>query len=1224
MALITIREQSAPANGSNGSSPIPAVVSIDHGPEYSVTMSAPFDAEQEGELEWYFEEHLHLPFLEGKRAEQAAASIQVYGEHLFKQLFADQDLYAEYKQCSQNGPDTLQLEIVGSPSFHRLHWEALRDPRWPQPLALHTPVIRKNTIPAPTRAQVRPSPTINVLIVVARPFGNRDVGYRTISRPLVEALRQSQVPVQIDILRPGTYKALDQHLRESTNRYGNGYYHVIHFDVHGAVLAYDAIEKGQQANHYLYGNPYGRKPIQQYEGRRAFLFLEDEQQNKADPVEAQALADLLIYHQIPIAILNACQSGKETGSSESSLGNRLMQAGVQLVLGMGYSVTVSAAALMMPTLYSKLFDKYDLAGAISYARQELYNRKERRAYFDQEIELEDWLLPVIFQNQPLRLTTREFTKDEADQYYTEEANRYSPTQPTYGFVGRDLDILQVEKQLLTKRNLLLIRGMGGAGKTTLLQHLGWWWQTTGFIKQVFYFGYDERAWTQQQIVTAIARQLYGEIEYLKDFQPLNPKAQQARLVQRLRAERHLLILDNLESITGSHMAIQHTLPAEEQAALHTFLKALAGGRTLVLLGSRSSEEWLAKEIFDDALYDLGGLDSEAASTLADRILEKYGKTAYREQEDMRHLIKLLDGFPLALEVVLANLQRQTPTEVLTALQSGDVSLNTGDSEERTKNILRCIDYSHSNLSPDAQSLLVCLAPFTSVLNARLLDAYTDHLKQQSALSALPFERWQEVIQEAKNWGLLSADPNKPDYLHIQPTLPYFLRVHLNTPEQEAMRTAIETVFRELYTLIGKAICDLLESKKSEERALGQISANLEYENLVTALKQALATQNSILYLHSALSSYLDMTQDQRRGLELGQTVLKSLEAYPGEKLKGRSGAELIGVIDNIAERQLLLKQYDLAETSFQKALSLWLENTYYGEDTIRQKMSASIYHRLGIVAQEKRQFEQAEQYYQQALRIRIDFNDRYGQADTYHQLGRIAGEQRQYKQAERYYQQALQIYIDFNDRYEQAGTYHQLGIVAHEQQQFEQAKLYYQQALQIYIEFNERYTQARTYYQLGKVALDQRQFEQAEQYYQQVLQICIEFNDRYGQARPYHCLGIVAQERRQFEQAEQYCRQALQIYIDFNDRYEQAGPYYQLGRVAQEQQRWDKAQAFFLQALEIWVSYKDSYKRSLALWSLAQLWKATGGKDIPAAVAAILKCTHDEVEAGLRQVMEEE
>jgi len=77
----------------------------------------------------------------------------------------------------------------------------------------------------------------------------------------------------------------------------------------------------------------------------------------------------------------------------------------------------------------------------------------------------------------------------------------------------------------------------------------------------------------------------------------------------------------------------------------------------------------------------------------------------REDTDLQHLLKLLGGFPLALEVVLPNLARQTPTEVLEALQAGNLNINVGDSEKRTGNILRCIDYSHSNLSPEVQDLL---------------------------------------------------------------------------------------------------------------------------------------------------------------------------------------------------------------------------------------------------------------------------------------------------------------------------------------------------------------------------------------------------------------------------------------------------------------------------------------------------------------------------------------
>src|SRR3712207_6973669 len=47
-------------------------------------------------------------------------------------------------------------------------------------------------------------------------------------------------------------------------------------------------------------------------------------------------------------------------------------------------------------------------------------------------------------------------------------------------------------------------------------------------------------------------------------------------------------------------------------------------------------------------------------------------------------------------------------------------------------------------------------------------------------------------------------------------------------------------------------------------------------------------------------------------------------------------------------------------------------------------------------------------------------------------------EQRQWGQAEQYYQQALQIFIEYNDRYAQAKTYHQLGIVAQAQRQWAQ------------------------------------------------------------------------------------------------------------------------------------------------------------------------------------------
>ncbi len=94
---------------------------------------------------------------------------------------------------------------------------------------------------------------------------------------------------------------------------------------------------------------------------KAFLAFEDDGAlaiMAANPISAEAseIASLLLQYRIPIVILNACQSGKQSGASETSLAAKLLEAGAQTVLGMGYSVTVSAAEKMIPELYRRLFD----------------------------------------------------------------------------------------------------------------------------------------------------------------------------------------------------------------------------------------------------------------------------------------------------------------------------------------------------------------------------------------------------------------------------------------------------------------------------------------------------------------------------------------------------------------------------------------------------------------------------------------------------------------------------------------------------------------------------------------------------------------------------------------------------------------------------------------------------------------------------------------------------
>ncbi|MEM9275110.1 MAG: CHAT domain-containing protein, partial [Cyanobacteria bacterium P01_F01_bin.143] len=419
-------------------------------------------------------------------------------------------------------------------------------------------------------------------------------------------------------------EALERHL-ESKGK-GSGYYHIVHFDVHGALKSYANYKKGVESNRYIYYGRFGRGKIAEYEGLKAFLALEGETKGEYDLVEATEISNLLAGKGIPVCILNACQSAKQIFQSDSvenqetSLGSRLMNAGMQMVVAMRYSVTVTAAEIMMAKIYQHLFDHRDLNQAVRLGRRELYNRKERNAYFNIKIELEDWLLPVIYCNGEVAFNLREFTPEEETEHYLRQDSKYEFQRPTYGFVGRDLDILLIEKALL-KQNILLLQGVSGIGKTTLLNYLREWWQVTNFSEDIFYFGYDEQTWTLQQIVIDIGQKIYKPLEFAV-FAAQNLTIQWRKLSDKLRTESYILILDNLESVLGQPLAIQNTLDELTWKEIRKFLAALVDGKTKVILGSRIGEKWLRETTFGDNNYQLKGLDVQARTDFAGNILQK--------------------------------------------------------------------------------------------------------------------------------------------------------------------------------------------------------------------------------------------------------------------------------------------------------------------------------------------------------------------------------------------------------------------------------------------------------------------------------------------------------------------------------------------------------------------------------------------------------------------------
>ncbi|MEU0547052.1 tetratricopeptide repeat protein [Micromonospora sp. NPDC005979] len=1149
--VIKISERSRAADGS-----FIAWVSFGDGAEYEVTITDPAGDGDENRLGWYFEEHLRFPFLDKDLAREAVEQLRAYGERLFRQVFAG-DALVDYRVVARRGFDGYRVQVRGSAAFHRLHWEALYDPGLPVPMAIRLPIVRCVYL-TPSGFDLPPQrPTLNILVVTARPGGRSDVGYRTISRPLLKGLRRADRPVVVDLVRPGTWQALEQHLRAATTLHGSGYYQVIHFDVHGAVAGFAELERGRAADRYLFGT---RRPTL-FAGERAFLFLETAVEGKAEPVAAEDIANLLAEHRVPVAVLNACQSAKEP-ASEASLAQRLVEAGVPVTVGMAYSVTVSAAKQAMPLVYSGLAAGDDPVSAMQTARRSLFDDKTRQAYFDQDLELEDWVLPVVFSQQDVRLSLSEMSAEQQARFLQREALVGDEPDTEYGFVGRDLDIQAIERRLLIRdeRNMLLVKGMAGAGKSTLLEHLAWWWQRTGLVEMVFRFSYEHRAWTLDQIIPEIAATLLDSVEQAK-LELLPEKAQSEHIARLLRSRRYLLVLDNTESITATPAAIPHALNDTERERLSGFLARLRAGKTLVLFGSREHEQWIGPRTFGDNTYSLAGLDDQAASVLIDAILTRHGGTHHlhdKQQRDaLERLTTLLGGYPLPLTVVLPTLATQTPAQVLADLQQG----NSATDLERINQV---IEYSHGKLNPTIQHSLLLLAPFTASIPAPFLDAYQQLLADHEAVEALGPIDLTAAVAETVRVGLATSHPHLTGWVQILPVLPYFLRTRIN--DHPELHNAAQDAHYQLYTGIGNLIYRMLTSPEPRQRETGHATARTEYANLIAALDHGLHTGQVVLPIVQAVEEYLDQTKQQ----DTRRHVLDSAIAAPRdpdrEDLRRESAAlhHLAGIV---AQDQ---RRFDKAEAHYKQALTIFLE--------FADRSSAALtYGQLGRVAQDQRRFDEAAAHYNQALTIFLEFKDRHHTAGTYHNLGRVAQDQRRFDEAEARYKQALTIKLASGDRPSAALTYHQLGVVAHNQRRFDEAAAHYNQALTIKLEFNDRHSAASTYHQLGVVAQDQRRFDEAEAHYKQALTIYLEFNDRHSTAGIYHNLGVVARDQGRFDKAEAHYNRALTIYLEFNDRHSAAGIYHNLGRVAQDQRRFDEAEAHYNRALTIYLEFNDRH-----------------------------------------------
>ena len=278
---------------------------------------------------------------------------------------------------------------------------------------------------------------------------------------------------------------------------------------------------------------------------------------------------------------------------------------------------------------------------------------------------------------------------------------------------------------------------------------------------------------------------------------------------------------------------------------------------MVLVGSRGAEDWLSPSSFESNRYELGGLDPQAASVLQQRIIKRHGghlPADPAERLALDELTKLLGGYPLALSAVLPAVAAAPPSSVFKSLQAGGLEVDQKGAIEAA------IEFSFAGFDPVTQNSLLVLAPFTGVIPKNALSLYAGLLKKQTEVEALGDLDLEAAIGQAAGAGFVTPDGDSGPHVRLQPVFPFFLRAKL--AERPQLVAAIEQAHADLYRTVGSGLLYTLDSSEPEERAAGQLYAQLEYANLVRALSHELAAGTSVKDLIGPLNLFLDQTHQE--------------------------------------------------------------------------------------------------------------------------------------------------------------------------------------------------------------------------------------------------------------------------------------------------------------------------------------------------------------------------
>jgi tetratricopeptide (TPR) repeat protein len=1071
----------------------------------------PLDDDALEDLRWYLEDYLLVPYgVYGEKGPEVSDHLRDWGNAVFETLFGSgpgRDTYMRVRARAARGCEMVfrsaSSDVLGLP------WELMRDPDRPSPVALDFADVTRSlpTEQLGEALSVR-GERLRVLMVISRPGGAADVGYRMIARPLLDRLDAVRGSVELVVLRPPTLDALREELARALAE--DRPYQLVHFDGHGMLSA--AGRSTPSAEGFLvFERPGGG----------------------SDEVPAASLAQVLREGQVPVVVLNACQSGAVGKDLEVAVATRLLQEGCSSVVAMAYTVYAVAAAEFMTAFYERLFAGDTVTEAVTAGRRRLYERPERPSPKGL-MPLADWLVPVHYLRRETRFPGLQ-TAAAPEVSLNAVLDRYrrrrddeetNPLDPVGDFFGRDALFYELEVAARLQR-VVVLHGPGGTGKTELAKAFGRWWRDTGAVEDpawvvVHSFQPGLASFGLAGVVDAIGLRVFGA-----DFGRLPPDERRDAVEDLLQEHRLLLIWDNFESVNTMPDPTGATPALDEEgcAELRDFVaKLAAGGKSALLITTRTTEPWLG----DVRRIEVGGLSSDEAIEYAEWLLEPYPDARPRRATPaFAELLEWLDGHPLSMRLVLPHLANTDAADLLAGLQgAAALPQGPGDDRGRTTSLNGSIAYSFDHLSAEARRLIVAVSLSHGVADADVLAIMSTVPGAPDRFRAASDGSWTEVLGEVAGVGLLT--PLGAGMFRVHPALPAYLaeRWREEEPDEPQQRAAATRALLTAYAGLGQWFGQQIHREGNAAAAYRII----DFQRRTLGYFLGYAIEHELWPEAAALAWPLD-DYLEARGLYAEANAWCDRVRVATEGADGSPPAEDTSagqlwrvLVSAQANRLGTSGRHDEAERTYLELLQATLD-----QPEPHQESLAVLYHQLGIVAMNRGQLEPAMDWLRKSMAIEEALGNERGLASSYHQL----------------------------------------GVVAHLGEQLEEAEEWYRKAVVLKEARGDRRSLASTYHQLGRLAQDRNLLDDAEHWYRETLAIEEEIGHPSGIAACYHQLGIVSHLREQLDAAEHWYRQSLAIHESLGDRPRMASNYGQLGLLAEDRGRYGDALDWIIRSISL-------------------------------------------------------